>query len=397
MPNLTRFALLAAWLVAGGLDPATALATAPSLADTRATGLERTGTVDLRILPPDEPTRPSAASPYGPYEGRLSSLEERLFADAADGRWDQHSLLTAALIASGVDRVERLEYYEARVAELVDELRRSDLMSGTPRRQAQEVLEFLHRRVLTAGYRLDATDLTRTLDQGSYNCVSATVLYNCLAQQCGLAVSGLETTGHAMSRLRQDEGDLDIETTCRDWFRLMDDPRKRAEIQAKVAASTRPQNGPAPAVRLVSDVELVAAIYYNRGVDLLGQKRFSEALAANAKALRLDPANPVAHGNLLATLNNWAIALGQGGRHAEAADLLRQGLALDRTYTTFHANYLHVHREWVEKLCASAQFSEALRVLSEAARVQPHEPYFRQAQGEVQRRWTESRRAAGQP
>ena len=32
-------------------------------------------------------------------------------------------------------------------------------------------------------------------------------------------------------------------------------------------------------------------IYYNRGVDLLAEKRFAEAAAANAKALRLDPTN----------------------------------------------------------------------------------------------------------
>ncbi len=91
-------------------------------------------------------------------------------------------------------------------------------------------------------------------------------------------------------------------------------------------------------------------IHDNRGVDLLGQKRFAEAATVNAKALRLDPANATARGNLLATLNNWAISLGTAGRHAEAARLLEHGIAMDPAYALFRTNYLHVHREWVEAL-----------------------------------------------
>ena len=66
-------------------------------------------------------------------------------------------------------------------------------------------------------------------------------------------------------------------------------------------------------------------IYYNRGVDLLAAKRFAEAADANANALRLDPQNAVARGNLLATLNNWSIALGDAGQFAEAIERCAKG------------------------------------------------------------------------
>ena len=81
----------------------------------------------------------------------------------------------------------------------------------------------------------------------------------------------------------------------------------------------------------------MATIYYNRGVDLLAEKRFADAAAANAKAVRLDPQNATAKGNFLATINNWAIDLGTSGEYEKAAELLRLGLAADPGYDAFRS------------------------------------------------------------
>ena len=101
-------------------------------------------------------------------------------------------------------------------------------------------------------------------------------------------------------------------------------------------------------MRQVSEVELVATIYYNRGVDLLAEKRFADAAAANAKAVRLDPENATAKGNFLATINNWAIDLGTSGEYEKAAELLRLGLAADPGYEAFRSNYVQLFRQWSE-------------------------------------------------
>lgn len=328
-----------------------------------------------------------------PVAFALSPLEERLFADAADGRWDDHSLLTASLVASGVRERQQVRYYEDKVTGLIDELRRSGTVSGSPRQKAQAVFEFLHRRVLVGGYQLDATDLTLVLEQGRFNCVSASVLFNCLAEPFGLATRGLEIPGHAMSRLLLPEGSLDLETTCPEWFCLMGDPKKQAELVEK-RLGFRPKDEAAP--REVSDVELVATIYYNRGVDLLAQQQFSQAVVANAKALELDPSSATARGNLLATLNNWAIELGSQGRYAEAAELLGQGLAIDPSYETFRANFTHVHYQWVEELCRDGEFRKALDVLMAGAASVSGEPYFAKGRLEVYRRWARQQFAIDQ-
>jgi tetratricopeptide (TPR) repeat protein len=117
--------------------------------------------------------------------------------------------------------------------------------------------------------------------------------------------------------------------------------------------------------REISPIQLTAMIYYNRGIDFLGEKRFAEAAAANAKALRLDPFNSTARGNFLATINNWAIELGNAGQYAQAAALLRQGLAFDPHYEAFALNFAYVQRQWSRELCKEGKYSEAVEVLKQ--------------------------------
>jgi tetratricopeptide (TPR) repeat protein len=372
----------------------------------------RRGTT-IGVLPPAEPpadarrstgsrvARPTVtrgpAPPYRDFEGALTPLEAALFADAADGRLDQHSLLAAALIAGGTESSEQIQRYEARLDALAEELRRSGKVTGTPRQQARAIFEFMHRQVLRGGYQLNSSDLAAALDEGRFNCVSASVLLNCLAGRFGLVARGLEVPGHAMSRLVLPDGDVDVETTCPRWFELMGDPKQQADLVAQTTGFRHPDKLSSGHRREVAGAELVATIYYNRGVDLLAENRFVEALAANAKALRLDPGNLTARGNLLATLNNWAISVGRSGRYEEAVALLRQGMAIEPAYETFCANDAHVHHQWVERLLGEERFTEALDVLAEAAAERPEVTYFCQGQFEIYRRWGRALLAAGQP
>jgi tetratricopeptide (TPR) repeat protein len=321
-------------------------------------------------------------------------LETRLFADAADGRLHELSPLEAALVASGIDNLDSLRHYQQKATALVDQLRSSAALAGTPREQVEAIFGFLHERVLYGGYDLAYTDLRRVLDDGRFNCVSATVLMNYLAGQLGLDCRGLEMPGHAMTRVRLAEDLLDIETTCPHWFRLTDNARQPSAAGTKtIGAAAAADRSKA---REVSPVQMAAMIYYNRGVDLLGEKRFAEAARANAKALKLDPRNVTARGNLLATINNWAIDLGNSQRFVEAVELLRQGLSMDAKFEPFAQNYVHVHRQWVDQLCRENRFEEASQVLSRATAEMPGRDYLRRAQDEVRQRCAKAVAAAPQ-
>jgi tetratricopeptide (TPR) repeat protein len=179
-----------------------------------------------------------------------------------------------------------------------------------------------------------------------------------------------------------------VETTYPHWFSVKDEPKPRASSTTKTigTAATADRSK----AREVSPIQLAAMIYYNRGVDALSEKQFAQAAAANAKSLRLDPANPNARSNLLATMNNWAIELGNAGRFAEAVDLLRQGLAMDPKFAAFAQNYVHVHRQWTDHLCREGRFREAIEILSRASAEMPDRDYLRRAQSEVRDRWAKA-------
>ena len=335
------------------------------------------------------------------FDAPSCPLEAQLFADAADGRLDTFSLLDACLVAGGVQDADGLQRYHEKASAMADELRRLDTPGDSPRQRIEVVFEFMHRRILRSGYDLTYTDLRRVLDEGRYNCVSATVLLNYLAGEIGLECRGLEMPGHAMSRAVLPEGTFDIENTCPRWFRL-DESLRQAEgakavrvqngskLQSDRAEYEKACRGDRSKAREVSAIQLAAMIYYNLGVDLLNAKHFAEAAGANAKAVRLDPKNATARGNLLATINNWSIELSNRGQFAEAVDLLRQGLAINAKFEAFAQNYVHVHRQWVEHLCGERRFGEAIEILSRATAEMPDRDYLRKAQKEVRQRWEKS-------
>ncbi|MBN2217630.1 MAG: hypothetical protein JW719_09670 [Pirellulales bacterium] len=322
----------------------------------------------------------------------LSPLEQRLFDDAADGRLDEHSLLAAAMVAGGETDPARINRDERRVEGLVEQWRATTVVSGTPRQQAAAVFEFMHGRILRGGYDLDATLLTTAVEQGRFNCVSASVLFCHLATRFGFDARGLELPGHAMSRLHFGEETLDVESTCPRWFRLITDAQRQAELVARATGAPHGPGSAAVDCREVSGVALVATIYYNRGVDLLREKRFAEAVEANTKALWLDPSSATARGNLLATLNNWAIEEGASGRYREAVGLLRTGMALQSDFHPFHVNFIHVHNQWSDELCRQGRFEESCAILRAGEQDLADEPWFAQARLGVTRRWAEASR-----
>ena len=320
----------------------------------------------------------------------LPSLERDLLDDSLDGAWQRWDIVAAALVAEGLSDHRRVDAYRSKIATVVAQIpQRSQTQLGE--QQVQAVFETLHQRVLTGKYDVACTNLAQAIDSGDFNCVSATVLFHAMAQQAGLDVRGLEMRGHALSRVRVGQRAIDLETTCADWFKLSERERNRAGTSDMAGYDTRyfaarrqtqkaseitiapkhltgnpntrvlSRNTGDPAdqmptllpggvptdLREISDVQLVATIYYNRGVDELTAGHFGTATVANLKALQLDPGNENAWRNLMATFNNWAIDLASKGNYLDAAQLLDEGRLIDNDYELFRANQVHTYYHWI--------------------------------------------------
>lgn len=298
-----------------------------------------------------------------------SPAESRLLAQwrvkKADGQW----LFEAALAASHDADDAPIERYRRNWHDWRTHLRQTTAGHG-PRRQAQMIFEYLHGNVLRGGYQDDCTDLAHTLAGGGYNCVGATVLFNSLADALGLSVHAVETPEHVYSVVTTPAGPVEVEMTCRRWFEVIDDrDKRRAAVEQALGQPALNHTS----ARTLSPAALVALIYYNAGVDAIADERFAEAACYNLKALRFDPANRLARGNLLATFNNWALALAREQDYAGAVDLLDYGLRMDAEHAPFRSNLVALYQRWFDDLTARGRSAEAQAVLSRFRRELPGE------------------------
>ena len=325
----------------------------------------------------------------------ITPMEKRVLDDAADGKWDHFDLLRASLIVEGCSSAKITGYEKRldRIAEVIQEkAQKNPNIKDNKEELTKLVFETLHDELLTGKYDIEATNPATAFEKGDYNCVSATVLFNSLAQKSGLEVSGLEMSGHVLSRAKYGTHFADVETTCPTWFSLKSNRERQIVTQSRIGGGVAVQNVAKPLVagkvdqtdelvqiarktREITDVQLVAAIYYNQGYDHWQANRLPEAAVATAKALLLDPENENAWGNLIGAINNIALGFSMDQRrHDIAAGLLDQIELIDPNFKDLKSNQFHVYSPWIRELVLSGQNANAKIVYDYAAERLPNEP-----------------------
>ncbi|MBQ2621430.1 MAG: hypothetical protein IJF84_08830 [Thermoguttaceae bacterium] len=323
--------------------------------------------------------QPVVVNPFERFQGEVSPIESDMIQDAKDSRFDSHTLFDAALIAAGNTDAAKLEGYRQQYNNRVYHLAQLIPQNATELQKARIILEYLHREMFRE-YLLESSNVGAIFDSGIYNCVTGATLFNSLARQFGVKAVALELPGHAMSRVYLSDGTYyDVETTCAVWFQLQDYPGKQEQVIARMLeAGAASQVVDAPVVRRpINDVELVAKLYYNRGVELLNKENYAGAMHCNAKALILDSKSATAKGNFLATLNNWAINESKDAHYDYAMRILRQGMKIDPNYPIFKNNHVHIYHQWIEQLCKESRFEEAVQLSRQAISEAPNEEHFR--------------------
>jgi tetratricopeptide (TPR) repeat protein len=296
----------------------------------------------------------------------FSPAERRIFADVSDGSLDECSLLTAALVACGRDDAAAIEQCRSVFDAAGSEVRKRAGNASTTIERIEIIHRVLHDRLLRGGYDANATDLAETLHTGIYNCASATVLWIALAKELHLDARAVEMPGHVRVVVDGDRSLLQIEVTCPLWPDAMRPIPNvdNADLTSATgsASATTPNDAhigkTSGAVREISSPGLLAMIYYNRGIDAFNERRYADAVALNRKALFLDAGNQIARGNLLASINNWALALGDAGQFAAAESLLDDGRRFDPNHAAFIHNAAHIDRLRVQSQSSLRATSE---------------------------------------
>ena len=204
-----------------------------------------------------------------------------LLADARDGHWDEHSLWQAAGLAAG-------EETGGAVPSMPAEVRRGPGNSDLP-----QLLQRLHELVLTGDYATDAWNPVAAARGGDYQCTSSTLLFVTACREQGVPVQAAAIEGHLAAVCVAGGATYWIETTEADGVQRL------AADQARQLADR---------VRLLSDVQLVAAVAFSRGAELLAAGRAAEAIDPCLLAARLDPSSAAAANNAVVAYNRAAVA-----------------------------------------------------------------------------------------
>ncbi|WP_347246189.1 hypothetical protein [Thermogutta sp.] len=328
------------------------------------------------------------AADWGPCP--LTEEERHLVRDCEDQRLDGFTFFQAVLIAGGIPRRE-LDAYQQMLDEHAQAVKTVARESPDELSAVRNVFGYLHRRILTGGYQIDATNPGIALKTGRYNCVSAAILFKLLAEAAGYPTRIEQLPTHAFCRVETTFASIPVECTAPRWldevllpqFGLatkgvsigsrdysMEDDLGRLVSASRVSERDWRlyEQG-----RTMSETQIVGTIYYNRGVDALFSRQFDRALFDNIVALRLDPTNQSAKDNLLASLNNWAIALAEAQHFPQAAERLYWALRCAPSAQPVQANLTRLFRQWKTTLaregCAAEFRTEAEKGLRELSSI----------------------------
>ncbi len=122
-------------------------------------------------------------------------------------------------------------------------------------------------------------------------------------------------------------------------------------------------------MREITDVELVATIYYNVGVDYSQAGDYERSIASYIKAVQLAPGNKTILGNLKATLNNWTIDVATREKDYEKAIRLTElGQRIDPDFREFKMNMPIFFHDWIDRLSRDNDWEAVKRVQEEYSR-----------------------------
>lgn len=344
----------------------------------------------------DEPVvTPYARPPEASQPVELGQLERELASDYADGKLDRFTLLEAALIVSGArDRAE-LGKLLARARELELIIRAAHEKTGakTERRRAEVLFEVLHRELFEV-YGPSFNDVTATLREGRYNCVSASLVFNAMCERFGIRTAGVDEPSHVYSLVYADGAEIEVETTTDGGFRPFRDEaayqrflRERGLTGGYVKAEggklvtghglIRREPG---ARSVIPNRGLLAFVYSNSAIGAMEQGDRNRAWQSFHKANRLYPGYARHALGRDAMLHNTALQHIQEGRFEDALRLLRFALAGSATGDVgvrVRGMMAVVYTRLGEAAVARRDLDGLVKVLAEAARNIPKSPVMR--------------------
>ncbi len=292
----------------------------------------------------------------------ISACSAELVQDLKDGRLDQYSLLQAAGQIATVDTA-KLAWLEQRVAHLAQQ------SNAHGAADVHFLLNAIHDRLLTGHYHTDASQISSVIEIGDYNCVSSTLVFLATVRQAGFSAKPVLLPGHVR---------------CRVWLPL---ESRWVDIEPSVRSghserATNRSSGPQLA-REITDVQLLAKLYYNLGIDKLRENDYREALRNAARGWKFDQQHEEAADNVIAIINNWSIVMCREHRFDDAIRLIHASQTRAPHPERLRDSELHAYVAWMRASIDRGDVAGVQSTLSEALERFPKSPLLRSIQNRV--------------
>jgi tetratricopeptide (TPR) repeat protein len=170
------------------------------------TGCAATPFVSIRVLEQEEKTFRE--------DFQLSPMEESLIRSSdTNASLQGIELLEASFIASGTTNPSEVRDYSKQLSRFEAQVRlKTRKVASSQRKVAQVLLRELHAQFLRT-YRPRQSKTVVALNDGVYNCVSATTLFNGMLHRFGIESQVVDSPTHVLSRALIDGHWVEVETT----------------------------------------------------------------------------------------------------------------------------------------------------------------------------------------
>jgi hypothetical protein len=231
----------------------------------------------------------------------LTAPEADLFEDAMDGKVSGFSLREVALICAGVEDHSTLNHYTNKIDAIVKEARKAIANGKTDNEKADLLAHHLYDGPLHGGYVDSQVDFLKLLDEGKFNCVSSSLLYNMVGSELDLQTNCVTLPNHVFLVM----GDLVIEPvsgiTC-------------THFQHAATVNKCWNDSPEFSKRYFDDshmylstnVDLIAEVYMDRSTELdVKEQKLAESAVESLKAVCMDSKNPMFRQSAECQMGKW--------------------------------------------------------------------------------------------
>lgn len=296
--------------------------------------------------------RPQVFPLYG------SAAEQQLLLQTAEGKFLNRDGLLSGLIASGMTNATVPEAIRQRLTAAVQQVA-AETRNQTTYAAGQIILQRCFALFLRH-YQSERTTLLDLLGNGTYNCVSSAYLFNYLATQTGYRTRAVVVPGHVYSQFYSDGRWIDVETTSRRGF----DPfRKPPQTPTGNGRAYIPDKGAGRTHIVISNVQLLSLIFYNRGTLALESGRPGTAAPLFYRALLGFPGHFESKENLLAAFIKWGRMLVAQNNHSKAAAVAADAIRISGKRSETEALSRFVYFSWSNAQAAQHRYADAIAMI----------------------------------